>query len=191
MKIFICVSIAALFCGSNAQELSKKFKKEKVVSDVLSKVPAAKLKVEYVDEDISADLGNTLGVSNTQSIPKVSYEAADEKKMYTLAMVDPDAPSREDPKAAQWLHWLVVNVPGKNMKSGENIDYGKVLMQHNGPAPPKGSGPHRYVFVVYEQRRPVNARVSRNRAGFKVESFAKRSQLGDPVAGNFYYAENN
>ena len=51
--------------------------------------------VEYVDEDISAEFGNTLGVSKTQSIPKVSYEAADAKKMYTLAMVDPDAPSRQ------------------------------------------------------------------------------------------------
>ena len=53
------------------------------------------MQVEYVDEDISAEFGNTLGVSKTQSIPKVSYEAADAKKMYTLAMVDPDAPSRQ------------------------------------------------------------------------------------------------
>ena len=27
-------------------------------------------------------------------------------------MMDPDAPSRQNPKAAQWLHWLVVNVSG-------------------------------------------------------------------------------
>ena len=53
------------------------------------------MQVEYVDEDISAEFGNTLGVSKTQSIPKVSYEAADAQKMYTLAMVDPDAPSRQ------------------------------------------------------------------------------------------------
>ena len=28
-------------------------------------------------------------------------------------MVDPDAPSRDNPTAAQWLHWLVVNIPGR------------------------------------------------------------------------------
>ena len=28
-------------------------------------------------------------------------------------MVDPDAPSRKNPTAAQWLHWLVVNIPGR------------------------------------------------------------------------------
>ena len=131
-------------------------------------------------------------------------------------MVDPDAPSRQDPRAAQWLHWLVVNIPGRyqtftrvttrysivntchvshvlypgdELMIGQGVREGKVLMQHNGPSPPGGSGPHRYVLVVYEQPRAVNARVSRNRAGFKLESFARRNRLGDPVAGNFYYAE--
>ena len=96
--------------------------------------------MEYVDEEVSAELGNTLGVSKTQSQPKVTYEGAVTSKMYTLAMVDPDAPSRDDPKAAQWLHWLVVNIPGDKLESGQDIDHGKVLMQHNDPSPPKGSG---------------------------------------------------
>ena len=52
------------------------------------------------------------------------------------------------------------------------------------------AGPHRYVFAVYEQPRRVNARVSRNRAGFKLAAFAKRNRIGDPLAGNFFYAEN-
>ena len=31
---------------------------------------------------------------------------------YSLAMVDPDAPSRKNPRAAQWIHWIVINVDG-------------------------------------------------------------------------------
>merc|ERR1712029_842656 len=93
------------------------------------------------------EYGNTLTVSKAQSQPRVSFEDADSKKLYTLAMVDPDAPSRADPKAAEWLHWLVVNIPGDKLEDGEDIGHGKVLMQHNGPAPPKGTGPHRYVFL--------------------------------------------
>ena len=31
---------------------------------------------------------------------------------YCPAMVDPDAPSRKNPRAAQWLHWIVINVDG-------------------------------------------------------------------------------
>ena len=46
---------------------------------------------------------------------------------------------REDPKAAEWLHWLVVNIPGDKIKTGD-VELGKVLMQHNGPSPPKRSG---------------------------------------------------
>ena len=50
---------------------------------------------------------------------------------------------REDPKAAEWLHWLVVNIPGDKIKMGD-IELGKVLMQHNGPSPPKRSGKSSY-----------------------------------------------
>jgi len=151
--------------------------------------PASGLTVEYVEEEVSAEYGNTLTVSKAQSKPKVTFPEAKAGKLYTLAMIDPDAPSRANPKAAQWLHWLVVNLPGEELSNGEDRD-GKILMPHNGPAPPQGSGPHRYVFAVYEQPRRVNARVSRNRAGFKLATFAKRNRIGDPLAGNFYYAEN-
>ena len=36
-------------------------------------------------------------------------------------MVDPDAPSRDNPTAAQWLHWLVVNIPGRRREVLEAI----------------------------------------------------------------------
>jgi phosphatidylethanolamine-binding protein (PEBP) family uncharacterized protein len=31
-------------------------------------------------------------------------------------MMDPDAPSRQNPKAAEWLHWLIINISGKITK---------------------------------------------------------------------------
>ena len=73
-----------------------------------------------------------------------------------------------------------------------DLSLGKVLMAHNGPSPPQGTGPHRYVFLLYSQgRNPVRARVSRNRAGFSIKKWTSgRNDLGDPVAGNFYLAEN-
>merc|ERR1712114_73999 len=139
MKILL--SLVLLYSCVQAQRspLVKKFKDEGVVKDVLSEAPKNQLSVDYVEEEVSVDLGNTLTVSKAQSKPKVVYEQAKDDKVYTLAMVDPDAPSRDDPKAAQWLHWLVVNIPGDKLKNGEGIDFGKTLMQHNGPSPPKGS----------------------------------------------------
>jgi phosphatidylethanolamine-binding protein len=34
-------------------------------------------------------------------------------------MTDPDAPSRQSPKAGEWNHWLVVNIPENKLKMGE------------------------------------------------------------------------
>jgi hypothetical protein len=31
-------------------------------------------------------------------------------------MMDPDAPSRQNPKAGEWLHWLIINISGKLLK---------------------------------------------------------------------------
>lgn len=33
---------------------------------------------------------------------------------YTLIMVDPDAPSPDSPTMAQWIHWIVANIPGES-----------------------------------------------------------------------------
>lgn len=175
----------------SGQDVSARFEKEGVVEDVLTVAPKELLEVRYEEQEVSAELGNTLAVSKTGSQPLVRYSEASSRKMYTLAMVDPDAPNRADPKAAQWLHWLVVNIPGEDL-SGGDVSLGKVLMQHNGPSPPQGSGPHRYVFLVYEQTRSVRSRVSRNRAGFDIEKWtsSRSNNLGSPVAGNFYFAEN-
>jgi len=46
------------------------------------------------------------------------------------------------------------------------------------------------VFLVFQQSGTINSRVSRNRARFNIESFAKKNKLGNPVAGNFFFAEN-
>ena len=80
---------------------------------------------------------------------------------------------------------------GSDLKAGD-VDLGKILMKHNGPSPPENSGPHRYVFVLYDQgRTSVRSRVSRNRAGFDLEKWStNRQDLGKPIAGNFYFAEN-
>ena len=48
-------------------------------------------------------------------------------------------------------------------------------------------GPHRYVVVLYEQSSKVEATAPNERKKFKLEKFAKDNNLGDPLAGNFFY----
>lgn len=60
-------------------------------------------------------------------------------------MVDPDAPSRAKPRFRSWKHWVVINIPGANVAKG------RIIARYLRPAPPKKTGSHRYVFLVYKQ----------------------------------------
>jgi phosphatidylethanolamine-binding protein (PEBP) family uncharacterized protein len=48
-------------------------------------------------------------------------------------------------------HWVVVNIPGSDVSKGD------VLSTYIGAGPPKGTGLHRYVFLVYEQSAKIKA----------------------------------
>lgn len=54
--------------------------------------------------------------------------------------------------AWQWLHWIVVNVPGEKAVPAA----GQVLQPYGQPAPPAGN--HRYTFILFEQKAEINPR---------------------------------
>ena len=107
-----------------------------------------------------------------------------------IVYLDPDAPSRKEPKYREWHHWLVGNVPGDDVSKGE------VLSEYVGSGPPPGTGLHRYVFLIYKQNARLDFdeprltnRSGDNRGGFSIRKFAAKYNLGQPVAANFYQAE--
>jgi len=59
-------------------------------------------------------------------------------------VIDPDVPRRGGYNR-EFRHWLVGNIPEDNVAKGE------ILAEYVGPAPPKNTGKHRYVFLVYKQ----------------------------------------
>ena len=116
---------------------------------------------------------------------------------HPLIMVDPDAPSRADPKLREWQHWLVGNIPGSSRDAAD----GDVLSAYVGAGPPEGSGLHRYVFLLYKQPgaeplafdgepRLTNTSAE-GRAGFHAREFAARYGLGDPVAARVFQAAHD
>ncbi|XP_023165506.1 protein D3 [Drosophila hydei] len=159
-----------------------------IVPDVISKAPKCDAKVEYAG-GISVQPGMVLTPTQVKDQPCVEWEA-DPSKLYTLCMTDPDAPSRKEPKFREWHHWLVGNIPGKNVAKGQ------VLSAYIGSGPPPETGLHRYVFLIYEQKcklafdeKPLPNNSADGRGGFKIAEFANKYDLGDPIAGNFYQAE--
>jgi len=174
--------------GKKYSDLKKAMESEKVVPEVVDAVPEHVLQVEY--PETSVNLGNVVTPTQVRDAPTVSWPV-EEGSYYVLCMTDPDAPSRQQPKYREWHHWLVGNIPG------EAINEGDVLSEYVGAGPPKGTGLHRYVLLVYKQpegkinfdERRLTNRSGEHRASFKIRDFAKKYKLGEPIAANFFQAE--
>ncbi|XP_039955596.1 protein D2-like [Bactrocera tryoni] len=163
------------------------FKQHKVVPDVIPVAPKQYLKVSY--KNVLAENGKELTPTQVATQPSIEWNAENDA-FYTIIMTDPDAPSRSNPKFREFNHWLVTNIHGTDISSGD------VLTAYVGSGPPQGTGLHRYVFLVYKQpaeirfqetRVPKNS--SQNRPNFSATKFAKKYKLGEPIAGNFFQAQ--
>lgn len=170
-------------------DLPSLFQKHCIVPDVLTTAPTESLEIIY-HGDVKVDVGKELTPTQVQNEPIVKW-VGKEGNYYTLAMVDPDAPSREKPTFREWHHWLVGNIVGSNLNTGET------LSEYIGAGPPKGTGLHRYVFLIYKQPQKLNfskiPRLPNNsgekRGKFSISKFAQDYQLGVPLAGNFFVAK--
>lgn len=91
------------------------------------------------------NLGNELAPTQVKDQPTLDWEA-DDNAFYAVLFVDSDAPSRQNPAFREVRHWSVVNIPGKNVNNGEAI------VDFIGSGPPKDTGLHRYIFLVFKQK---------------------------------------
>jgi len=166
--------------------VADEFAKAETVPSIIPVAPATKLEVNYGGRLLEP--GQELMPHEVRFGPRITF-AVDPEKNYTLVMIDPDNLSRKNPSVAEWLHWLVVNIPASNLKDG-NLG-GQVKMAYGSPGPQPRTDIHRYLFLLYQQD---NERVScqnfSSRAKFKVKQFAEKNKLGDPVAGNLFYCKN-
>jgi len=95
-----------------------------------------------------------------QSLPLNWTDAPAGAKSFALSMVDPH------PVARNWVHWLVVNLPGdvrslEEGASGSKMPPGALELTNSfgdpgygGPQPPRGTGDHPYVVTIYALNAP-------------------------------------
>jgi phosphatidylethanolamine-binding protein (PEBP) family uncharacterized protein len=120
--------------------------------------------------------GAELSKAQAAHAPHVDFKG-DAGKLYTLIMVDPDAPSPDNPTMAQWLHWIVANIPEGDVSKGDTITL------YAGPTPPRGT--HRYIITMYEQPEGVKLPKTHieQRAKFSAAKWAAEHKLSaHPVA---------
>lgn len=187
-SVFLLLS-AVISLSSAMTDIAAIFRESCIVPDVLTTAPMDLLDIQY-SSGVRADLGKELTPTQVKDKPVVKWTAK-ENTYYTLAMVDPDAPSRESPKFREWHHWLVGNI------FGNQLDKGEILSDYIGSGPPKGTGLHRYVFLLYKQpekcdfgkitKLPNNSGDKRGK--FSISKFAQQFKFEGPVAGNFYQAK--
>lgn len=113
--------------------------------------------------------------------PEISMEDLDESKLYTLVMLDPDAPDRKHHLARNWLHWLVVDIASNDFYAGNEI------VDYEPPEPPPGTGAHRYVFLLLEQSGPSANRFTAGRTAFSIRRYAREHNLVSAVSAFTYY----
>nr|CAD7604724.1 unnamed protein product [Timema genevievae] len=91
--------------------------------------------------------GNVIKPAEAAVMPEVSYKANPDS-LWTLLLTNLDGHLMlED---SEYVHWFVGNIPGNDVGKGE------VICDYLQPFPPKGTGFHRLVFVLYKQEKRMD-----------------------------------
>ncbi|CAF1014024.1 unnamed protein product [Rotaria sp. Silwood1] len=90
----------------------------------------------------------TQGETQFQPMVHINFQVDPQQPYFTLIMVDPDAPQRGNERAGPWLHWIHTGFVGNDLSKG------RTLADYQGPAPPPGTGPHQYIFLLYKSAIP-------------------------------------
>eukprot|EP00730_Choanoeca_flexa_P011733 TRINITY_DN27780_c0_g1_i1.p1 TRINITY_DN27780_c0_g1~~TRINITY_DN27780_c0_g1_i1.p1 ORF type:complete len:198 (+),score=20.69 TRINITY_DN27780_c0_g1_i1:3-596(+) len=151
------------------------------------------LKVNYGKEFEQDQLTTPTEVKD---FPKLDTSLFKTDGLYTLALIDPDAPSPSDPKFGCWMHYWSYNIKGSDIGSGQ------VLAEFVPSGPGEGSGVHTYVWLLYEQSKelqtvsfkgenhiPVNAGFPPRRNMRPAELFQGLDCAFTPIAHSVYRCE--
>ncbi|KAL2066534.1 hypothetical protein VTL71DRAFT_2605 [Oculimacula yallundae] len=160
---------------SKAEAVQKALSKSSIIPEVLSDFMPKCFITAYYSKDSgkthqgTVDLGNEFKPKETKQKPGLSITCPDSKGTpgLVVALTDPDAKSRDDPKWSEMCHWIYIVpinfqttfeaelgaqaknslpelvIPASVWQESDFVDY-------KPPGPPPKTGFHRYVFVVLE-----------------------------------------
>ncbi|ESW11121.1 hypothetical protein PHAVU_008G003700 [Phaseolus vulgaris] len=151
-----------------------------VIGDVLEPFTSSvSLRILY--NNIGSEVINCCELKPSQILnqPRVEIGGDDLRTLYTLVMVDPDAPSPGNPNQREYLHWLVANIPGT---TGTN--FGEEVVGYEGPRPMMGI--HRIVFILFRQHGRQTVYAPGWRQNFNTRDFSEVYNLGSPVAATYF-----
>lgn len=108
-------------------------------------IPHLNLEIFYDLKDgncLPVYYGNVIKPKEALESPIVSY-MSDGNSLWTLALTNLDGHLADNDQ--EYVHWFIANIPGNSIEKGD------VLAEYLRPFPLKGTGYHRYAFVLYKQ----------------------------------------
>ena len=154
--------------------------------------PIFDLSVHFPGFEAPISNGTLVRVSQVSQAPSISISATtsappnDPAKptRLTLLLIDPDAPTPDDPKFAYWRHWVVTGIPTPSGPEASAVEAGRTLTAYLAPGPKDESGPHRYLFLVFAEpeglgleKGDVGGEEFVERRSFRIDGFVQRHGL--------------
>ncbi|KAJ1686276.1 hypothetical protein LUZ63_017666 [Rhynchospora breviuscula] len=184
----------------------------RVVGEVLDAFsPCVKMVVTYNSSKLVFN-GHELYPSAVVSKPRVEVQGGDLRSFFTLVMTDPDVPGPSDPYLREHLHWIVTDIPGTTdasfggshsplslyftifcsffsgiLKLLLSVKAGRELFNYESPKP--SIGIHRFVFVLFKQKKRQSVCPPLSREHFNTRQFSEDNDLGLPVAAVYFNAQ--
>ncbi|KAM0940367.1 putative phosphatidylethanolamine-binding protein [Dioscorea sansibarensis] len=154
----------------------------RVIGEVLDMFnPSVKMIVTYNTNKLVCN-GFELYPSVILNKPRVEIQGGDLRSSFTLVMTDPDVPGPSDPYLREHLHWIVTDIPGTT-----DASFGREMVSYESPRP--NIGIHRFVFVLFKQKKRRTVAIPATRDEFNTRRFAEDNDLGLPVAAVYFNAQ--
>jgi len=195
-------------------DVRSELKKAEIIPTVIDDfVPSLVLNVSWPSKR-TAELGNTINPDELQDAPYIELEddttsdnahSKPSSLKYTIALTDPDAPSRDNPEWSEMCHWIATGATlAKSADSDSPKSASKNLkqiMKYKPPGPPPKTGKHRYVFLVFAPANGTTKKLDltkpsdRQHWGTGKERHGVKDWAEDnglvPVGANFIYSKND
>nr|XP_018915326.1 PREDICTED: uncharacterized protein LOC109042844 isoform X3 [Bemisia tabaci] len=103
-------------------EIEALLKKDGIIPDVIKYAPNDTVQIVYNNNETVVDCGNELTFKDVKNAPTfVDWFLHDEYEVYTLMLLGPDSPTRENPSNRCYKHWLVANIPEERIYAAEEF----------------------------------------------------------------------
>ncbi|KAI0003224.1 phosphatidylethanolamine-binding protein [Russula compacta] len=164
------------------------FTNAQIVPSLLSTFdPSALMTVNFTGVGVISP-GQNLSVSQVSKAPELTIVPANTSVSltgnYTLVMADA-GPVGTNESEGQTRHWLVNSVTVNSTTFNVSTTGGVAVTDYAGPAPPEGSGPHRYVLLLLPQPSSFSPPANLSKAGVGVSVF----QLTDYISAMYFDVE--